>query len=89
LFLFKVSLFGTWLTDTLLQTSPMGSQIRAFDLDTGYQLCQGGSFNLARAMMETLIAADGTFAQQAAIDRILIEGERMSRNTPAQSGLKG
>jgi phytoene dehydrogenase-like protein len=89
LFLFKVSLFGTWLTDTLSKTSPMGSVIRAFDLDTGYQLCQGGSFNLARAMMETFIAAGGTFGPQAAIDRILIEGERMSRNTQAQSGLKG
>ena len=29
LFLFKVSLFGTWLTDTLSKTSPMGSVIRA------------------------------------------------------------
>ena len=28
--------------------SPHGSVIRAFDLQTGYQLCQGGSFNLAR-----------------------------------------
>ena len=42
LFLFKVSLFGTWLTDTLNKTSPMGSVIRAFDLTTGYQLCKGG-----------------------------------------------
>ena len=32
LFLFKVSLFGTWLVDTLSKTSPMGSVIRAFDL---------------------------------------------------------
>src|ERR1700733_12979839 len=76
LFLFKVSLFGTWLTDTLSKTSPMGSVIRAFDLDTGYQLCQGGSFNLARGLMETFIAAGGTFAPQVAIDRILIEGGR-------------
>ena len=48
LFLFKVSLFGTWLVDTMSGTSPMGSVIRAFDLESGYQLCQGGSFNLAR-----------------------------------------
>ena len=40
LFLFKVSLFGTWLTDTLSKTSPMGSVIRAFDLQSGYQLCR-------------------------------------------------
>jgi phytoene dehydrogenase-like protein len=61
LFLFKVSLFGTWLTDTMSKTSPMGSVIRAFDLETGYQLCQGGSFNLARGLMETFIASGGTF----------------------------
>ncbi len=76
LFLFKVSLFGTWLTDTLSKTSPMGSVIRAFDLETGYQLCQGGSFNLARGLMETFIAAGGTYQPQVAIDRILIEGGR-------------
>ena len=60
LFLFKVSLFGTWLVDTLSKTSPMGSVIRAFDLESGYQLCQGGSFNLARGLMETFIAAGGS-----------------------------
>src|SRR5712691_8437464 len=77
LFLFKVSLFGTWLTDTLSQTSPMGSVIRAFDLQTGYQLCQGGSFNLARGLMETFIAAGGTFVPQAHVARILIDGGRV------------
>ena len=76
LFLFKVSLFGTWLTDTLSKTSPMGSVIRAFDLETGYQLCQGGSFNLARGLMETFIAAGGTFQPQVDIERIVIEGGR-------------
>ena len=76
LFLFKVSLFGTWLTDTLSKTSPMGSVVRAFDLESGYQLCQGGSFNLARGLMETYIAAGGTFQPQVAIDRILVEGGR-------------
>jgi phytoene dehydrogenase-like protein len=74
LFLFKVSLFGTWLVDTLSKTSPMGSVIRAFDLQSGYQLCQGGSFNLARGLMETFIRAGGTFAPQVAIDRIVLEG---------------
>jgi phytoene dehydrogenase-like protein len=78
LFLFKVSLFGTWLTDTLSKTSPMGSVIRAFDLETGYQLCQGGSFNLARGLMETFIAAGGRFQPQVAIDRIVIENGRAS-----------
>jgi phytoene dehydrogenase-like protein len=76
LFLFKVSLFGTWLTDTLSKTSPMGSVIRAFDLTTGYQLCRGGSFNLARGLMETFIAAGGTYQPQVRIDRIVLEGGR-------------
>ncbi len=76
LFLFKVSLFGTWLTDTLSKTSPMGSVIRAFDLESGYQLCRGGSFNLARGLMEGFIAAGGTYQPQVAIERVVIEGGR-------------
>ena len=74
LFLFKVSLFGTWLTDTLSKTSPMGSVIRAFDLQSGYQLCQGGSANLARGLMETFIIAGGTFQPQVNIERIVVAG---------------
>ena len=76
LFLFKVSLFGTWLTDTLNRTSPMGSVIRAFDLQTGYQLCKGGSWNLARGLMERFIAAGGTFWNQCHIERITVQGGR-------------
>jgi phytoene dehydrogenase-like protein len=76
LFLFKVSLFGTWLTDTLSKTSPMGSVIRAFDLATGYQLCRGGSFNLARGLMETFIAAGGRYQPQVQIERIVVENGR-------------
>jgi phytoene dehydrogenase-like protein len=78
LFLFKVSLFGTWLVDTMSGTSPMGSVIRAFDLESGYQLCQGGSFNLARGLMETFIAAGGRYQPQVNIERILIEGGNAS-----------
>jgi phytoene dehydrogenase-like protein len=78
LFLFKVSLFGTWLVDTMSGTSPMGSVIRAFDLESGYQLCQGGSFNLARGLMETFIAAGGRYQPQVHIDKILIEGGKAS-----------
>jgi phytoene dehydrogenase-like protein len=74
LFLFKVSLFGTWLVDTTSKTSPMGSVIRAFDLESGYQLCEGGSFNLARGLMECFIAAGGTYQPQVNIDHITIEG---------------
>jgi phytoene dehydrogenase-like protein len=73
LFLFKVSLFGTWLVDTMSKISPMGSVIRAFDLESGYQLCQGGSFNLARGLMETFIAAGGSYQPQVDIARIVIE----------------
>src|ERR1700677_3208580 len=76
LFLFKVSLFGTWLTDTLSKTSPMGSVIRAFDLQTGYQLCRGGSFNLARGLMERFIEFGGTFAPQCEVSKIIVEGGR-------------
>ena len=76
LFLFKVSLFGTWLVDTLSKSSPMGSVIRAFDLDSGYQLCEGGSFNLARGLMETFIAAGGSFQPQVNISRIVVENGR-------------
>jgi phytoene dehydrogenase-like protein len=76
LFLFKVSLFGTWLTETLNKTSPMGSVIRAFDLQTGYQLCKGGSFNLARGLMERFIAAGGTFWNQCEPERIVLENGR-------------
>jgi phytoene dehydrogenase-like protein len=83
LFLFKVSLFGTWLTDTLSKTSPMGSVIRAFDFRSGYQLCRGGSFNLARGLMETFIAAGGTFQNQVEIDRILVEDGRATGITVA------
>lgn len=78
LFLFKVSLFGTWLVDTTSRTSPMGSVIRAFDLQTGYQLCRGGSFNLARGLMERFIEAGGTFANQQHVERIVVEGGRAS-----------
>jgi phytoene dehydrogenase-like protein len=78
LFLFKVSLFGTWLVDTTSKTSPMGSVIRAFDLQSGYQLCQGGSFNLARGLMETFIAAGGAFQPQVDIARIIVENNKAS-----------
>ena len=76
LFLFKVSLFGTWLVDTTSKTSPMGSVIRAFDLQSGYQLCQGGSFNLARGLMETFIAAGGAFQPQVDIAGIIVENNK-------------
>jgi phytoene dehydrogenase-like protein len=76
LFLFKVSLFGTWLVDTMNKTSPMGSVIRAFDLETGYQLCRGGSFNLARGLMERFVSAGGRYINQAHVARIVLEGGR-------------
>ena len=89
LFLFKVSLFGTWLTDTLSKTSPMGSVIRAFDLQSGYQLCQGGSFNLARGLMETFIAAGGTSAagpHRSHRDRRRTRDRDRARRRPHRAG---
>jgi phytoene dehydrogenase-like protein len=74
LFLFKLSLFGTVLHETLGAGSPAGSLIRAFDLATGYELCRGGSFNLARGLMETFIAAGGSFVPQSHVERIDIVG---------------
>jgi phytoene dehydrogenase-like protein len=73
LFLFKLSLFGTVLHETLGSVSPLGSVIRAFDLATGYELCQGGSWNLARGLMETFIAAGGTFLNQTEVARIQVQ----------------
>ena len=78
MFLFKVSLFGTWLVDTLNKTSPMGSVIRAFDLETGYQLCRGGSHNLARALMESYLVNGGLYLNQIEPRRVLVEGGRAS-----------
>ncbi|MFC0527698.1 phytoene desaturase family protein [Phytohabitans kaempferiae] len=76
LFLFKLSLFGTVLHEALGTHSPLGSLIRAFDLTTGYELCEGGSWNLARGLMEAFVAAGGHFVNQAHVNRIVVEGGR-------------
>lgn len=76
MFLFKVSLFGTWLVDTLGKNSPMGSVIRAFDLETGYQICRGGSANLARGLMESYLINGGVYKNQVQLERIIVEGGR-------------
>ncbi len=74
--LFKLSLFGTVLYDMVQDESPTGSILRAFDIDTGYDLCVGGSWNLARGLMEVFIANGGTFINQARIERIILDGGR-------------
>ncbi|MGF1470428.1 MAG: phytoene desaturase family protein [Rubrobacteraceae bacterium] len=74
--LFKLSLFGTVLYDMVMDESPTGSILRAFDIDIGYDLCVGGSWNLARGLMETFIAAGGTFVNQAHVERIVVEGNQ-------------
>ena len=76
LFLFKLSLFGTVLHETLGTSSPLGSLIRAFDLATGYELCEGGSWNLARGLMESFIAAGGCYLDDSHVERILVDGGR-------------
>jgi phytoene dehydrogenase-like protein len=73
LFLFKVALFGTILKESMVARSPVGSLVRAFDLSTGYELCAGGSWNLARGLMETFIAAGGTFRNQVQISKIEVQ----------------
>jgi phytoene dehydrogenase-like protein len=74
--LFKLSLFGTVLYDMVQDKSPTGTILRAFDVDIGYDLCVGGSWNLARALFETFIAAGGTFVNHADVSRIVVEGGR-------------
>jgi phytoene dehydrogenase-like protein len=76
LFLFKLSLFGTVLHETLGTSSPLGSLIRAFDLATGYELCEGGSFNLARGLMDCFLAAGGHYIDEAQVDRIVVDNGR-------------
>jgi phytoene dehydrogenase-like protein len=76
LFLFKLSLFGTVLHEALGNHSPLGSLIRAFDLTTGYELCEGGSASLARGLMDVFGEAGGMFESNAEVERILIEGGR-------------
>jgi phytoene dehydrogenase-like protein len=83
LFLFKLSLFGTVLHETLGTSSPLGSLIRAFDLATGYELCEGGSFNLARGLMQAFTAAGGVYLDDAQVDRIEVDGNRATGVTLA------
>ncbi|MBU8868522.1 MULTISPECIES: NAD(P)/FAD-dependent oxidoreductase [Paenarthrobacter] len=76
LMLFKLSLFGTVLYDAVSERSPMGAALRGFDLAAGYQVAVGGSWNLARGLMETFIAAGGTFINHAQVDRIVVDNNR-------------
>lgn len=76
LLLFKLSLFGTVLYDAVTKRSPMGALVRGFDLAAGYQVCVGGSFNLARGLMEVFIRNGGTFVNHAHVDRIVVDGGR-------------
>jgi phytoene dehydrogenase-like protein len=76
LLLFKLSLFGTVLYDAVSKRSPMGAAIRGFDLAAGYEVCVGGSWNLARGLMERFIQAGGTFVNHAEVERIVVEGNR-------------
>jgi phytoene dehydrogenase-like protein len=74
--LFKLSLFGTVLYDMVRDESPTGSILRGFDIDTGYDLCKGGSWNLARGLMEVFVAAGGTFVNHADVSKITVSGNR-------------
>ncbi|HYO41261.1 MAG TPA: NAD(P)/FAD-dependent oxidoreductase [Nocardioidaceae bacterium] len=74
--LFKLSLFGTVLYDMIREESPTGSILRGFDIDTGYDLCQGGSWNLARGLMEVFIANGGTFLNHADVTKVVVSQNR-------------
>jgi phytoene dehydrogenase-like protein len=76
LLLFKLSLFGTVLYDAISKRSPMGAAIRGFDLAAGYQVCVGGSWNLARGLMESFLRNGGVFVNHAEVERIVVEGNR-------------
>jgi phytoene dehydrogenase-like protein len=78
LFMFKLSLFGTVLHETLGTRSPTGSLIRAFDLRTGYQLCVGGSRNLTDGLMRAFIAAGGTYIDRAEVEQIEVHGAKVT-----------
>jgi phytoene dehydrogenase-like protein len=76
LFMFKLSLFGTVLHETLGTRSPMGSLIRAFDLTAGYQLCVGGSRNLADGLMWAFRQGGGTYIDNADVEQVEVDGGR-------------
>lgn len=76
LMLFKLSLFGTVLYDAMSEKSPMGTAVRGFDLSAGYQVCVGGSWNLARGLHEAYIRAGGTLINKAEASRIVVENGR-------------
>lgn len=76
LMLFKLSLFGTVLYDAVTEKSPMGAAVRGFDLSAGYQVCVGGSWNLARGLMEEFIRAGGHFINKAEAAKIIVDGGR-------------
>ena len=73
LLLFRLSLFGTVLYDTVSRPHPAGALIRAFDLSANYQVCVGGSFNLARGLMEVFVRNGGTFINHAPVERIVVD----------------
>jgi phytoene dehydrogenase-like protein len=52
--------------------------IRAFDLATGYELCKGGSWNLAAGLMQTFTDAGGVYLDNAHVERVVVDGGRAS-----------
>src|SRR5262249_53381817 len=74
--LFKLSIFGTINYETVFDRSPTGTFVRALAIRNTYELCRGGSWNLARGLMESFIAAGGEYRNLASVARITIEGGR-------------
>jgi phytoene dehydrogenase-like protein len=76
LLLFKLSIFGTINFETVYHRSPAGTFARALGVRNTYQLCQGGSWNLARGLMERYLVAGGEYRNLASVARITIQGGR-------------
>jgi len=79
LLLFKLSIFGTILNETeVFGRSPTGTVVRALELTNCYELCRGGSWNLARGLMQTFLLAGGTYRNQSEVSRIMLEGGQVT-----------
>lgn len=76
LLLFKLSIFGTINFETVFHRSPVGTFVRGLAVKNTYLLCKGGSWNLARGLMEAYMAAGGHYRNLSEVARITLEGGR-------------
>ena len=76
LLLFKLSIFGTINFETVYHRSPAGTFVRALGVKNTYQLCKGGSWNLARGLMERYLTAGGEYRNLSSVARISMQAGR-------------